>query len=1013
MVKQKCICTILLISIVINLLPNKYYIVLADGASGNTQNNTTYQLIEYKWKRVHTKNGICLGLLDDNSLWQWCTSIDNSMVIKNTSPVKILENVIDVSVGYTGNILALTNDKKLWSWCLNSHAESKSCICSESSIPECIMDDVTNISAGNHTCLAVKSGGSLWGWGDNEFGQLGDGTTDSKITPIKIMDGVKYAISEDNFSLAIKNDNSLWSWGYNADGQLGNKSFDISTKPVNIMEDVIKVAATKYSSCFALKSDNTLWSWGNNKDGQLGDGQKSASRNSPQKILDNVLDVIPASYSTYAIGTDKTLYSWGSNILGRLGDGTTYDRSLPIKVMDSVAKISVSDSHIIALDETSSLWGWGSNNCSQVATTGEYVTAPSILAQNVIDLSTDNKTSSYITTDGKLFQLGQINGTNISIPKGIDVQAFIKSTNILNNYLEVHFSGTQLSSVKDSDFFISSITNGTEISSVTFSVYSFNPNTNTATLLLPEVKPAEWEKTVSYQVSYNNNMPVKTNDIIIKPIIPSTNTSLPTPTATSTSSVVIIPPVSPALSTPTASQTATPNLEGQSTSIPTKAVPGSEPDNSSSDKDNTYDEKINIFKKEILEIAEKFEGVDDPFNEKGDLITKKAEETIEEITSQKVAAANNLLEINESLILPKSIQALKAKQDIGKFLDEQDVRANRKIRATINIDVTLPQKTLDIYVINDIIPIMKKEIDIKVSTNVGNIVLFNESIEDQLSKDLIININDRGIQSDPKIKSNLLALLFKYKNGTTKNQLNHNIGIQLPFGNGNPEFSTILNKSKEKITNLGGHQDLKGKTLLTNTKSSGDYYVVENKKTFKDIENINSEIKKAIEVLASKGVISGRNEYTFDPDAKINRSEFTSLIVKDLGFSDENATINFKDVYKTAWYYTSVAVACKKGLINGYEDNTFRGGNVINKQEIVKICTASLVSVKGFHFLKDEEKYLTFKDRNKIPEWAQKYIALGNKEGLIVKRSNGLFSGTLPCNRGDAAVIMYRLYLKL
>ncbi|MDP4181873.1 MAG: hypothetical protein Q8942_12360, partial [Bacillota bacterium] len=660
MINPKSVCIILLISIVINFLPNKYYFVLADGISGDTQNGTTYQLIENKWKNIYTTNGICLGLLDDDSLWQWCTSIDNSIVIKNTYPVKILENVIAVSIGYDGNVLALTNDKKLWSWCLNVHAETGSCLCSRSSHPEYIMDDVTNISAGsNHTCLVVKSDGSLWGWGHNELGQLGDGTTDSRTTPVKIMDGVKYATSEGEFSLAIKNDNSLWSWGYNADGQLGNQSFDISARPVRIMEDVIKVASTRFSSCFAIKSDNTLWSWGNNKDGKLGDGQKNINRNTPQMILDNVSDVIPALYSTYAISLDKSLYSWGSNILGRLGDGTTYDRSSPYKVMDSVSKISVSDSHIIALDENSSLWGWGSNSYSQVADTGEYLKTPSVLAENVIDISADNKTSSYITISGKLFQLGQINGTNISVPKGIDVQPYIKSANISKNYLEVQFSGAQLSSVKDSDFSISSITNGTEISSVTFSVYSFDQSANTVTLLLPEIVPAESDKTVSYQVSYNNNMNVKTKEIIIKPTTASANTSLPTPTAISTSSAGIIPPAFSALPTPPASPTSSPNSEGQGASIPTEAIPGSEPDISSTDKDNAYDEKISSFKKEILEIAGRFEGVDDPFNEEGDLITKKAEETIEEITSQKVDAVNNILEINKSLILPLIILALK------------------------------------------------------------------------------------------------------------------------------------------------------------------------------------------------------------------------------------------------------------------------------------------------------------------------------------------------------------------
>ena len=35
----------------------------------------------------------------------------------------MLENVVDVSIGYIGNILALTNDTKLWSWGDNGYGQ--------------------------------------------------------------------------------------------------------------------------------------------------------------------------------------------------------------------------------------------------------------------------------------------------------------------------------------------------------------------------------------------------------------------------------------------------------------------------------------------------------------------------------------------------------------------------------------------------------------------------------------------------------------------------------------------------------------------------------------------------------------------------------------------------------------------------------------------------------------------------------------------------------------------------
>jgi len=315
----------------------------------------------------------------------------------------------------------------------------------------------------------------------------------------------------------------------------------------------------------------------------------------------------------------------------------------------------------------------------------------------------------------------------------------------------------------------------------------------------------------------------------------------------------------------------------------------------------------------------------------------------------------------------------------------------------------------------DIVDIMKEKIDVKVSTNLGNIVLYNKYIESQLKDNMTITLTESKKTSvDIKnVVSGRINLRFTSPISGTIKKLNQKIGYELPYGNANPEYSTILHELDGKIHNMGGHEDLDNKILYISTAFAGDYVVVEDEKSFQDIGKEDSEMKKAIQYLASKGIISGRNNTTFDPNAFISRSEFTSLIVKSLNLIDDDAANNFVDVSKNAWYYNVVSIACSQGIIHGYEDNTFRGMRVINRQEIHKICAATLVEKVGYYYPKNLDKYLNFADKDSIPEWAGKYAALGNREGLIVKKPDNCFNGIGSCTRGEAAIIMYRLYKKL
>lgn len=194
--------------------------------------------------------------------------------------------------------------------------------------------------------------------------------------------------------------------------------------------------------------------------------------------------------------------------------------------------------------------------------------------------------------------------------------------------------------------------------------------------------------------------------------------------------------------------------------------------------------------------------------------------------------------------------------------------------------------------------------------------------------------------------------------------------------------------------------------------TSGIYLVKSNEKDFTDIANKSSEMQKAIRYLASKGIINGTTTTTFSPDGSINRAEIATLLVKALGKLDSTATASFSDVTKESWFYTAAAASQRHKLINGYEDNTFRGTINISKVEIVAVSSRVLKTEMGYKEPASLAAYLS-KYSDAVDSWAQSEVALATRENLVVYRTDGTFSGNKDMTRGDAAIIIYRLFQRI
>ncbi len=118
----------------------------------------------------------------------------------------------------------------------------------------------------------------------------------------------------------------------------------------------------------------------------------------------------------------------------------------------------------------------------------------------------------------------------------------------------------------------------------------------------------------------------------------------------------------------------------------------------------------------------------------------------------------------------------------------------------------------------------------------------------------------------------------------------------------------------------------------------------------------------AVAFLDESGFFSRLDTTTYKPNGAITRAEFVDLANSASSLAEGSAKIEFKDVGEDHFYYNSIIAAAGAGIVNGYEDSTFRPDNTITRAEVVTVVNRLLgltVSDKTVDATKLEN---TFKD---------------------------------------------------
>lgn len=178
--------------------------------------------------------------------------------------------------------------------------------------------------------------------------------------------------------------------------------------------------------------------------------------------------------------------------------------------------------------------------------------------------------------------------------------------------------------------------------------------------------------------------------------------------------------------------------------------------------------------------------------------------------------------------------------------------------------------------------------------------------------------------------------------------------------------------------------------------------------TFDDITN--SENRAAIEALAARGIINGKENGLFDPDATMTRAEFAAIVTRGLGLTAKDTGV-FTDVASRAWYAGYIGTANKYGIVNGVGNRLFDPNGTITRQEAAAMVAraAKLCGMDtGLTAAEIRDVLAQFGDYVTVPGWAQSSVAFCYQENILDQSALNIEPKT-PILRREVAQMLFNM----
>lgn len=166
--------------------------------------------------------------------------------------------------------------------------------------------------------------------------------------------------------------------------------------------------------------------------------------------------------------------------------------------------------------------------------------------------------------------------------------------------------------------------------------------------------------------------------------------------------------------------------------------------------------------------------------------------------------------------------------------------------------------------------------------------------------------------------------------------------------------------------------------------------------------------QQSIEFLAARGIISGFEDQTFKPTDAVTRGQFLHMLMGILDTAAKGDGPGFSDVKEGAWYAEAIINAQKLGIVKGKDDGSFGVHDIISREEMAVMMYRAVkaVNVKLSNLTNVE----AFADQAQIADYAVEAIQQMQQAGLVNGVGQGVFAPKGHATRAQAAVILERLF---
>ena len=247
-----------------------------------------------------------------------------------------------------------------------------------------------------------------------------------------------------------------------------------------------------------------------------------------------------------------------------------------------------------------------------------------------------------------------------------------------------------------------------------------------------------------------------------------------------------------------------------------------------------------------------------------------------------------------------------------------------------------------------------------------------------------------------------------------------NITLNVPYGtdltNMVATFTTSIGATIKVNDPVGGVGMISGSTSVNYTNPVKLYVLSESKKnrveytvtvdeglSFSDVNSGDWFYDNVMDA-ANNGYVSGYPDGTFKPNGSTTRAEFASMIAKAMGYESEpsDSDTMFPDVANDFWAKAAINFCAQNGIIEGYDDGTFKPNQTITRQEAAAILNNAFDLAEKYG-ISDEQ----FPDDGKIANWASDHVYAAKASGLMNgDKDTGNFRPTDTIKRCEAASIL-------